>query len=60
MCHYTHFTIKERECLLLMKKDNIPNEKIAKILGRSFSSVSKELNAGLLKFVPEYPSSLKC
>lgn len=43
MCHYTHFTIKERECLLLMKKDNIPNEKIAKILGRSFSSVSREL-----------------
>lgn len=23
-------------------------------------SVSKELNAGLLRFVPEYPSSLKC
>ena len=43
MCHYTHFTIKERECLLLMKKDNIPNDDIAKILGRSFSSISREL-----------------
>lgn len=43
MCHYKHFTTNERECLLLGHALGFSNRKISKILGRSPSTVSREL-----------------
>ena len=43
MNRYHHFTIKERESLLILIKKGKKNCEIAKILGRSPSSISREI-----------------
>ena len=44
MQSYTHFTLEERESLSKLLDQGIGNNKIAKILGRNKSSVSREIN----------------
>ena len=43
MSRYNHFTTKERECLLVLLKKGKKNCEIAKEMGRSPSSISREL-----------------
>ena len=42
MCHYTHFTTEEREKSRVLKAQGLSIRAIAKELGRSPSSVSRE------------------
>ena len=56
MCQYTHLTIKEREKLYLMKNSGESNRKIARELGRSQSTISRELERGHSQKHPYSPS----
>ena len=47
MCHYKHLSIEEREKLYLMKGQGQSLRSIAKHLGRSASTISRELKRGL-------------
>ncbi len=42
MCHYTHFTTEEREKSIVLKAQGLSIRAIAKELGRSPSSASRE------------------
>ncbi len=44
MSCYHHFTTKERECLLVLIKNGKKNCEIAKILGKSESTISREIH----------------
>ena len=54
--HYTHFTIEERCCLREYYKKGYSYRKIAKLLGRNVSSVSRELrrNCTHMYEIPTY------
>ena len=54
--HYTHFTIEERCCLREYYKKGYSYRKIAKLLGRNVSSVSRELrrNCTHMYEIPSY------
>ena len=43
MCLYTHLTIEERECLLILLKNGKNITEISKLMGRSKSTISREL-----------------
>ena len=43
MSRYSHFTTKERECLLVLIKIGKKNSEIAKQMGRSPSTISREI-----------------
>lgn len=43
MCHYKHLSIKERESLLIFVKSNKSITEIARLMGRSKSTISREL-----------------
>lgn len=45
MKSYTHFTLDERICLQKLFSEGLSMRKIASILGRSPSTISRELNA---------------
>ena len=40
---YTHFTLEERICLQNLLKENYSMRRIAAILGRNVSSISREI-----------------
>lgn len=45
MCHYKHFTLIEREKILLFYAEGKSITAIAELLGRSKSTISRELQA---------------
>lgn len=49
---YKHFTTEERKCLQQFLADGLSFRKIADLLGRSPSSVSREVNRNKAKFKP--------
>ena len=53
---YTHFTIEERCCLREFYKKGYSYRKIAKLLGRNVSSVSRELRRNCTRMydIPSY------
>ena len=57
MRHYKHLTIEEREKLYLMKNLGQSNRKIAQELGRSASTISRELKRGRCYRHPYMPST---
>ena len=56
MCHYKHLTIEERENLYLLKGQQQSIRSIARILGRSPSTISRELKRGHSGHRPYRPS----
>ena len=56
MCHYKHLTIEERENLYLMKGQQRSIRSIARELGRSPSTISRELKRGHSGHHPYRPS----
>lgn len=52
MKSYHHFTTKERECLLVMLQKNISLRKIAEKMGRSPSTISRELSRNAKEYSP--------
>ena len=57
MRHYKHLTIEEREKLYLMKNLGYSKRKIAQELGRSPSTISRELKRGRCGWRPYSPST---
>ena len=53
---YTHFTLEERICLQNLLKENYSMRKIAAILGRNVSSVSREIQRNKAKYKPHTKS----
>lgn len=49
MCHYHHFTTKERECLLVLRNSGKNISEIARIMGRNKSTISRELKRNSVK-----------
>ena len=49
---YTHFTLDERICLQNLLKENYSMRRIAAILGRNVSSISREIRRNRPKFKP--------
>ena len=49
---YTHFTLDERKCLQKLLSEGLSMRKIAAILERSPSSVSREINRNKAKYKP--------
>lgn len=56
MSHYQHLSIEEREKLYLMRGQGLPLRRIAGELGRSPSTISRELSRNMLKYHPYSPS----
>lgn len=59
MKSYTHFTLKEREYLQELLSEEKSLRKIAEILGRNVSSVSREVNRNKSKYPPKKKSNNK-
>ena len=59
MLSYTHFTQEERICLQELLSKDYSMRKIADILGRNVSSVSREINRNKSKYRPKKPSNNK-
>lgn len=59
MMSYTHFTLKEREYLQELLSEDKSYRKIAEILGRNVSSVSREVNRNKSKYPPKKKSNNK-
>jgi len=57
MMSYKHFTLKEREYLQELLSQNLSYRKIAKILGRAASSISREANLNKAKYKPHKKSN---
>ena len=51
---YTHFTLEERKCLQKFLSEGLSMRKIAAILERSLSSVSREINRNKAKYRPHH------
>ena len=58
MLSYTHFTREERICLQELLAKDYSMRRIAEILGRNVSSVSREINRNKSKY-PKKPSNNK-
>ena len=43
MCHHTHLTLSEREDIMIMRREGRKITEIAEAIGRSKSTVSREL-----------------
>lgn len=56
MLSYTHFTLDERKFLQKLLAEGLSFRKIADYLGRSPSSVSREVNRNRAKYPPKHPS----
>ena len=54
--NYTHFSIEERICLREYYKKGLSYRKIAELLGRNVSSISRELrrNCSFMNATPAY------
>lgn len=50
--HYTHFTLDERKYLQQLLAEGLSFRKIADILERSPSTISREVNRNCSKFMP--------
>jgi len=50
---YTHFTLEERICLQNLLKENYSMRRIAAILGRNVSSISREIKRNRAKYKPK-------
>lgn len=59
MLSYTHFTREERICLQELLSKDYSMRKIAEILGRNVSSVSREINRNKSIYRPKKPSNNK-
>lgn len=57
MCHYKHLSIEERESLYLLKGQQRSIRSIARELGRSPSTISRELKRGHSEHRPYRPST---
>ena len=57
MSHYKHLTIEERESLYLLRNQGVSLRKIAQQLGRSASTISRELKRNKGSHRPYRPSS---
>lgn len=59
MLSYTHFTLQERICLQELLSKDYSMRKIADILGRNVSSVSREIKRNKSKYPPKKKSNNK-
>lgn len=59
MMSYTHFTLDERKYLQQLLSEGYSFRKIAEILGRNVSSVSREVNRNKSKYPPKKKSNNK-
>ena len=57
MSHYKHLTIEERESLYLLRNQGVSLRKIAQQLGRSPSTISREIKRNKVSHRPYRPSS---
>lgn len=57
MLSYTHFTLNERKYLQELLSEGNSFQKIADILGRNVSSVSREVNRNRSKYPPKHKSN---